>query len=95
MRTVGAGRSTPEPSRTGTPQTRTRWDDVVEPQTAPVGARVAQLIAEMTLEEKLAQLQGVWVDAGAGDGVAPLQGAMLDAVWPHIKPKLRCTVNKP
>ena len=40
--------------------------------------RIAALIAGMTLDEKLAQLVGVWVDAGAGPGaeVAPLQDAM-------------------
>jgi hypothetical protein len=31
-------------------------------------ARIAALIAGMTLDEKLAQLVGVWVDAGAGPG---------------------------
>ena len=41
-------------------------------------ARVAALIAGMTLDEKLAQLVGVWVDSGGGPGaeVAPLQDAM-------------------
>jgi len=32
------------------------------------------------------------------DGIHPnekAQDAMLDAVWPHIKPKLRCPANKP
>jgi len=40
--------------------------------------RLAALIAGMTLDEKLAQLVGVWVDAAAGPGaeVAPLQDAM-------------------
>jgi len=82
VRTVGAGQPTPRPPRTGTGQMQTRRDDVVKQQAAPVEARVAALVADMTLEEKLAQLQGVWVDAGAGDGVAPLQGAMLDAPPP-------------
>jgi beta-glucosidase-like glycosyl hydrolase len=40
--------------------------------------RVAVLLASMTLDEKLAQLVGVWVDAGSGAGVAPMQDAMLD-----------------
>ncbi len=41
-------------------------------------SRIAALIAGMTLEEKLAQLVGVWVEATAGPGaeVAPLQDAM-------------------
>jgi beta-xylosidase len=35
---------------------------------------VERLIKEMTLEEKLAQLVGVWVNASIeGDSVAPLQ----------------------
>ncbi len=40
--------------------------------------RIAELIAVMTLDEKLAQLVGVWVEASAGPGaeVAPLQDAM-------------------
>jgi beta-xylosidase len=40
----------------------------------PVAERVADLLARMTLEEKLAQLGSVWVGAsGDGDGVAPMQ----------------------
>lgn len=46
------------------------------------GDRVAQLLAGMSLEEKLAQLVGVWVDAGTGAGVAPMQDAMLDETPP-------------
>lgn len=37
--------------------------------------RVASLLAEMTLDEKLAQLVGWWVDQGA-ENVAPMQGEM-------------------
>jgi len=44
--------------------------------------RVLDLIAEMTLREKLAQLVGVWVDAGSGAAVAPLQDAMAGEVAP-------------
>ena len=42
--------------------------------------RVAALIAGMSLDEKLAQLVGVWVPSGGGPGaeVAPLQDAMED-----------------
>ncbi|WP_448061750.1 beta-xylosidase/alpha-l-arabinosidase [Cellulomonas hominis] len=46
------------------------------------GDRVAELLAGMSLEEKLAQLVGVWVDAGSGAGVAPMQDAMLDETPP-------------
>ncbi|WP_262056201.1 glycoside hydrolase family 3 N-terminal domain-containing protein [Streptomyces sp. STR69] len=43
----------------------------------PAAARVDDLLARMTLEEKTAQLYGVWVGADTdGDGVAPLQREM-------------------
>ncbi|MFF0290471.1 glycoside hydrolase family 3 N-terminal domain-containing protein [Streptomyces sp. NPDC005262] len=43
--------------------------------------RVADLVARMTLEEKAAQLYGVWVGADVdGDGVAPHQNDMVDPV---------------
>ena len=43
--------------------------------------RVASLIAEMTLEEKLAQLFGIWVGASSDGGeVAPHQNDMIDDV---------------
>ncbi|MEV6838731.1 glycoside hydrolase family 3 N-terminal domain-containing protein [Streptomyces sp. NPDC051133] len=43
----------------------------------PADARVADLLSRMTLEEKAAQLYGVWVGAATdGDGVAPLQHEM-------------------
>ena len=50
----------------------------MEPSVNTTAARVAALIAGMSLEEKLAQLVGVWVEASAGPGaaVAPLQDAM-------------------
>jgi beta-xylosidase len=46
----------------------------------PVADRVADLLARMTLAEKLAQLAGVWVRTGEedGDGVAPMQGEFAD-----------------
>ena len=44
-------------------------------------ARVEALIAEMTLDEKLAQLYGIWVGASADGGeVAPHQNEMIDDV---------------
>src|SRR3954451_7339785 len=53
-------------------------------QTAPEGSfgavsnRIRALLAEMTIEEKLAQIVGLWVAAGSGgEVVAPLQDAML------------------
>jgi beta-xylosidase len=40
----------------------------------PVAERVADLLARMTPEEKIAQLGSVWIGAsGTGDGVAPMQ----------------------
>ncbi|MFD7435128.1 glycoside hydrolase family 3 N-terminal domain-containing protein [Streptomyces sp. NPDC059861] len=45
----------------------------------PADVRVADLLSRMTLEEKTAQLYGVWVGAGTdGDGVAPHQHEMSD-----------------
>ncbi|MBM9623110.1 glycoside hydrolase family 3 N-terminal domain-containing protein [Streptomyces zhihengii] len=45
------------------------------------GERVSDLIGRMTLEEKTAQLYGVWVGADTdGDGVAPHQNDMVDPV---------------
>ncbi|WP_103545467.1 beta-glucosidase [Streptomyces sp. SM1] len=47
----------------------------------PVAARVDALIGAMTLEEKIAQLYGVWVGASANGGeVAPHQHDMEEAV---------------
>ena len=52
-------------------------------------ARVEQLIASMSIEEKVAQLYGVWVGAsGEGGDVAPHQHDLsgevdLDALLPH------------
>ncbi|MCL7424342.1 glycoside hydrolase family 3 N-terminal domain-containing protein [Streptomyces sp. YS415] len=43
----------------------------------PASARVDDLLSRMTLQEKTAQLYGVWVGAATdGDGVAPLQREM-------------------
>ncbi|WP_406141366.1 glycoside hydrolase family 3 N-terminal domain-containing protein [Streptomyces sp. NBC_01089] len=52
----------------------------------PPGERVADLIGRMTLEEKTAQLYGIWVGADAdGDGVAPHQNDMVDPVdWEEL-----------
>src|SRR5579884_498174 len=38
--------------------------------------RAARLMAAMTVEQKVAQLSGVWVTAGAGGQVAPYQGTL-------------------
>ncbi|MEQ8144754.1 glycoside hydrolase family 3 N-terminal domain-containing protein [Streptomyces sp. OP7] len=59
-----------------TPETPV-WND----PSHPVSARVDALIGAMTLEEKIAQLYGVWVGASANGGeVAPHQHDMEEAV---------------
>lgn len=52
----------------------------IEQHAAPVGvsARVADLLERMTLEEKLAQLVGFWVDQG-DEVVAPMAGEMASS----------------
>jgi beta-xylosidase len=59
-------------------------DTAVEPwrdARRPVAERVAALIEQMTLREKLAQLYGVWVGAsGDGGDVAPHQHEMADDI---------------
>ncbi|MFJ7152481.1 beta-glucosidase [Streptomyces sp. NPDC100445] len=53
------------------------WNDPAQ----DTGARVSALIAAMTVEEKIAQLYGVWVGASdEGAEVAPHQNDMDDAV---------------
>ena len=48
--------------------------------------RPAAILERMTLEEKLAQLVGLWVGAGAdGEVVAPLQDAMLGESAPEFE----------
>lgn len=65
---------------------------------------MARLYVEVAREEKIVRVPcfvcGVGVREGMmqADGIHPnerAQGKMLDAVWPHIKPKLRCPVKKP
>ncbi|MER6080308.1 glycoside hydrolase family 3 N-terminal domain-containing protein [Streptomyces sp. NPDC001833] len=55
----------------------------------PAATRVDDLLTRMTLEEKTAQLYGVWVGAATdGDGVAPLQREMtagsFDYEWSEL-----------
>ncbi|MBC2901301.1 glycoside hydrolase family 3 N-terminal domain-containing protein [Streptomyces cupreus] len=52
----------------------------------PASARVDDLLSRMTLQEKTAQLYGVWVGAATdGDGVAPLQREMTaDHDWEEL-----------
>ncbi|MGV9195265.1 beta-glucosidase [Microbacterium sp. MC2] len=57
--------------------THTPWRDAA----LPIGERVEALVAELTLEEKIAQLYGIWI-AASNDGaeVAPNQNAMTEDV---------------
>jgi beta-xylosidase len=52
----------------------------------PAASRVDDLLPRMTLQEKTAQLYGVWVGAATdGDGVAPLQSEMTaDHDWNEL-----------
>ena len=60
-------------------QTAQAWRDT----SRGADERVADLLARMTLEEKLAQLGSVWMGAsGDGDGVAPMQDRFGDAQPP-------------
>ena len=70
----------------------------------PYAEAVAKLYVDVAREEKIVRVPcfvcGVGVVPGMmqGDGIHPnekAQGRMLDAVWPYIKPKLRCPVKKP
>ena len=71
----------PEPAVAGTPPGA--WGDV---RRSPA-ERAADLLGRLTLEEKLAQLVGVWVGARAsGGGVAPHQSDMIaePLVWADV-----------
>ena len=57
-----------------------------EVMSAQTEDRPAELLEQMTLEEKLGQLIGLWVGAGAdGEVVAPLQDAMLGESAPEFE----------
>jgi beta-xylosidase len=74
LRTTGAG--VPEPVVTVDGQA---WRD----PSAPAPERVSDLLARMTLAEKLAQLGSVWLsDPADSDGVAPMQGEFTDDMPP-------------
>ena len=68
------------------PVSETEVDVSVEPwrdPSCPVGERVADLLAQMTLEEKIAQLGSVWMGASGEDGgVAPMQDEFSDELPP-------------
>ncbi len=70
----------------------------------PYADAVAKLYVEVAREEKIIRVPcfvcGVGITAGLmqADGIHPnekAQSMMLDAVWPHIQPKLSCPANKP
>ncbi|MFN3751830.1 MAG: arylesterase [Thiobacillus sp.] len=65
---------------------------------------VATLYVELAREEKVVRVPCFVCDVGVkegmmqADGIHPNEKAqpkMLDAVWPHIQPKLRCPVKRP
>jgi beta-xylosidase len=60
------------PAREGMTATDGIWADPAR----DTEERVADLLARMTLAEKLAQLISVWVDAAEDDDVAPMQGEL-------------------
>jgi beta-xylosidase len=52
----------------------------------PAAERARDLLARMTLAEKLAQMGGVWLSGPAdGDGVAPLQGEFTEGLPPFAE----------
>lgn len=71
----------------------------------PYADAVAKLYVDVAREEKIVRVPCFVCDVGVkdsmmqADGIHPNEKAqpkMLDAVWPHIRPKLRhCPVNKP
>jgi acyl-CoA thioesterase-1 len=70
----------------------------------PYADAVAKLYVDVAREEKIIRVPcfvcGVGTEPGLmqADGIHPnekAQARMLDAVWPHIQPKLRCPAGKP
>jgi beta-xylosidase len=52
----------------------------------PAAERARDLLARMTLAEKLAQMGGIWLSGPAGgDGVAPLQGEFTEGLPPFAE----------
>jgi len=64
--------------RTHAPASQPRAGQAWRDPARPAAGRVADLLALMTLDEKAAQLIGIWVRPadGGGDGVAPMQGVL-------------------
>lgn len=70
----------------------------------PYADAVAKLYVDVAREENIIRVPCFVCDVGIApgmmqaDGIHPNEKAqprMLDAVWPHIQPKLRCPVKKP
>jgi acyl-CoA thioesterase-1 len=84
------------------------WVAVIEPPVLPnygkaYAAGIAQAYAAVEQQYKLTRVPcficGVGVDPALmqGDGMHPnarAQAAMLDAVWPYLKPRLKCPPQK-
>jgi beta-xylosidase len=73
----------PEEDQVLAPESAAAVLDVWRDPTCPVDERVADLLARMTPEEKIAQLGSVWMGAsGEDDGVAPMQDQFSDELPP-------------
>jgi len=69
----------------------------------PYADAVARLYVEVARQEKISRVPcfvcGVGITSGMmqADGIHPnekAQARMLDIVWPHLQPKLRCRIKK-
>ncbi|MFP5410777.1 MAG: arylesterase [Gammaproteobacteria bacterium] len=65
---------------------------------------VAKLYVDLAREEKIVRVPCFVCDVGVKDGMMQADGIhpndkaqpkMLDAVWPHIRPKLKCPAKRP
>jgi acyl-CoA thioesterase-1 len=70
----------------------------------PYADAVARLYVDVAREEKIVRVPCFVCEVGVKDGMMQADGIhpnekaqpkMLDAVWPHIQPKLRCPAKKP
>ena len=81
-----SGTASASETHTSLPGLATQSSEAWRDPALPVDERVEDLLSRMTLEEKTAQLYGVWVGAATdGDGVAPLQREMSsDYDWDEL-----------
>lgn len=82
-RTSGTAASTDTTGSTGSTGSSADSGMTWRDPSRPVAERVADLLGRMTLEEKLAQLVGMWVEPDHdGDGVAPPHGEFAEETPP-------------